>query len=451
MAILASPMPNPCGVFVLDASHADPKTRDAAVAYFRGRLNIASNGSFDLASINMSGYWRVERGRLVLVYSHFFDLPRMQPDEEIKASWPSSQVEGHVMTVLRDGRLRLADFGRCKGPFFFCRARREPTATLVPKSMRDGGDSSEAFCVLRNEADGRCAELVEYIQDARNPTDARVWAAGFFKYDLSKRHRRDVLEVVSKLNTKGLPDKVVKWIRSRLLRQVGDYGEPELAARLVALGDRYSVPPRYLAGAIAAARYAPAVPRLEQWLQSPMVADREAACKALALLRVETALPQVRRLVQDPDRRMRIAANGAILRLSADSAERADCIKRLISDESPEDYMNTSVIEVLEASAREEAVPPLIDFLTHGKDEFDRRKAAEALGVLGFAVALPVLRDVVEPKAQKIDQSLSAEQREQVLEDALSHMGDDRWVRKNAIEAIWRINHLGARTPSHGA
>ena len=144
----------------------------------------------------------------------------------------------------------------------------------------------------------------------------------------------------------------------------------------------------------------------------------------------------------DPDQRTRVAANGAILKLDRDAGRRQTAVSNLFSEMTGKDFINTDVIEALGASGSKLAVPVLTKILSTSKDKYDRRVAAEQLGLLGYREALPALRTAAKLQhSPTVKKGASEEEVSEAIKQGVTSIREEAPITKAAVEAIWKIEH----------
>lgn len=428
------------GTYEPDFSRASRKDRPVLETIFQGSLFLGRDGTFLFPSTQIQGFWRVKGESLALINQGFFRLTFAIPNEVLRKSWPKSQLEGFVMNILPTGTLRLASVGALTSPVLFHRAERRTTRELLAQSRSDetSGNSLLAYAILADEKSTRCWDLLEIIKDPHASTLDRTWAPAFLEPAVGKNCQLQMLSLIDLVDQYDLTSRDAGLVRRILAIRLSESRDPDIAARLIAVGMKWKLRPSILAEGIANAKYVAGIPHLIEWTRAKEESTRRAAFKALGKVQGDEALSAIRSLKSDETPAVRLAALGALAALAPDPAEQRAAILGLISLKDKGDYFNTRIIEALGDSESRLAVPYLVAFLETAPDEYDRRKAAEALGKLAIPEAVPALiqaklgRSSQEPMKGPLSKKLPS-----MIDDAI----DDSQVRKAAAEALWKIQN----------
>jgi hypothetical protein len=430
------------GEYVVDASHASGRDRPVIKQYFRGQLIIEPGGRFDLPTINMQGFWRLQGERLILTYTTTLNGPPvLEPDDLIRHKQPASPYDGHSMAILSDGTLSLADLGATQGPIYFFRVPQVPIQKLAEEAQLPG---PEPLATLDTEGPRRWVETLAVVQDRRQPYAVRRVAAFSLRNGMNATAEKDVLTCLESLNTVNLKGDEVADVRQLLAESVAECAGRGLTIGLLADAAKFGIDKAILARGIARAKITDEIPRLIEWAHSDTAPVAVAALKALADLHAKEGLSIIRAQATAGDPDIKLAGNAALLRMSSDPAEQAKAVETILSLKglSGHSFINNDIIEALGGSGCALAVAPLVDFLSKSPDPFDRRHAAKALGDLGSREALPALISASQaPGELKLDRTQSVEQQYAAVVASRNAAKTDGWVRKNAIDSIYRIEH----------
>ena len=108
--------PSPVGSYKPDLTRAPRRSFRVLKAVFGSTvLRVSPEGRFSFCGIRQSGFWRMHRGRLVLVHQGFMGTPVAIPDEVLKRTWQDGGAFGLVMSFRKSNLLRMARFGRVPG------------------------------------------------------------------------------------------------------------------------------------------------------------------------------------------------------------------------------------------------------------------------------------------------------------------------------------------------
>ena len=435
--------PSPVGTYRPDLSRAPRASLSVLKTVFGSALlRVSPDGRFSLCGIRQTGFWRIHQGRLVLVNEGFMGSPFAVPDEQLKRTWPGNGVSGLVLSLRSPNRLELPSFGRVAGPISFVRQPSRATRALIVESRRDEMDAvtEEAYMQLSDELPTRWREVRAAINDPKFSAQYRSWAALIWHGPATDEVASAMAELCEELKTEGLTERQAGSIRRAIGRNLSKIATNTILSRVLALESKGFFSRTDVAEAIARTQHHEGEAVLIKWLQSRNAYDRGAACEALAKLGAKDALPSIRPLAKDVEAQARIGALAAIAQLSTDPHDRESAIGEL-AKELRGDWLDAcSAAEALGVTKSRLAVKPLVGALA-GENVFVRRVAAEQLGALGFAEAIPALLEAKGGSPSAWVESISSKIRGDAafanVEKIMGRSMEDAPVRKAAAEALW--------------
>ena len=144
-------------------------------------------------------------------------------------------------------------------------------------------------------------------------------------------------------------------------------------------------------------RLSSATPELKKLLQNPSPLIRAGALDALVTLGVRQAIPDIVPLLKDSNRRVRVSAVWAIAELSPEDAS----LRSLDLFGEPDPVARIGIAECLGTLGIEKAIRELLKGLQYS-DRFARIEAIQALGRMREARAIPGLIDLLEDENNSI-------------------------------------------------
>ncbi len=440
------------GIYVPDLSRVADRSGALKVVFGRTRLCVQRDGTFHLAAIRFEGFWRMHQGRVVLTFNGFFDRPFPIPDAVLKRSWPTTNLEGYVLSVRKDGTLVLPAMGSAKGPVLFRREADRSTKELIATSNHyEPGTEDEkeaigeaAYYALADRIPSRLREVLDVIEDPRVPIDERVWAGILLGERLSPKNAPELRKALESVLNEGLAP-----------RAAGRIGRT-LGSALAKIADRDSIPVMMkasetgrvfrsdVAEAIATAGFREGEPQLLGWLGDKSEYVRGETCTALAALGLDSALPKLRDIsLNDPEGQVRIAAWAAVLKLSNDLSERERAIDALgeLFDKTP--FHNRDILQAWGASKSRRAMARLICVLEGEFNPRDRAEAATQLARQGFPEAVPALLSMKSRQPPGPPPNRPPTEREVLtrsFERAIEFWADNAIVMKAVVEALWAFD-----------
>lgn len=383
------------GSYRADIASAPKKSRGVFEAIYGSTiLRIEPDGTFQnyIGHESWGGFWRREGDRVILVNQGFLNIPFAIPDDVLRASTPKNHGEGLQLRVGAGGELVLAEFGAVTGPLVFRRLPRRSTLELLRLASSDEftGETSDAYETLAADA-SRVDELLGFVNDERQTHSMRFTAATILGSSPDDTQLPRLLKTLLDLKQGRLSDREFRSLRHIIWFDLSTRATLPIARTLRSASTGASFERFTLARAYGRARFDEGLAELTDWLGDETPSVRRESCNALRLLAARDRLPELRRVLSDPDASVAVAAHHAVIALSPDPDERAhavaDVAKLLLATQ---DFLKRDVVEAI-ASDPVAGVPHLANLLENDPDLEVRRYAVDHLGGIGSPAAIHAL------------------------------------------------------------
>lgn len=424
------------GLYKFDPSTCPKESRDPAQAIFGGPpLFLGDNGEFYHERGMREGFWRVVGSKAVLVNSGFWDVTYVAPEALIRRTWPKSEVEGVVFDIQKDGSLVLPKFGALKGPITLRPIPRMSTAELLRRSLDE--DRATWWSEWNRVAEGRFDEAFAIAKSSKTEPRLRAWAAGSLK-GITPEHADMILNFALSLSNKQKERGIRQLLRSlasSLLKAPSD----ETLRRIFTHRALFPSRDHSVLEAIRANRMINHSDIVDYYLSSEEPETVMYACRAASVTDHKLSLVRIRPLCDHSDRGVKVAALGAVARLTDDDGERASALWRLHKLMDSDAWGGSDVVRAWEESGRREAVPYLVHVMLGPFLDQVRRDAATALGNLGFPEAVPAL---IRCKLGVDENGLSPleSRAERSAEESLRAWISGTSAQQAAAESLWKFD-----------
>lgn len=432
------------GLYTFDPASCPVKSRDVAKAIFgNSPLFLGDKGEFHYAKGLQYGFWRVAGSRVVLVNEGFGNVAYVAPNAVLRRAWPKTSMEGIVFDLQRDGSLVLPKFGGLKGPITLRRMPRVSTVELLQQSL-DEDYGVAWWAEWSRVAAGRFEEVLAMASNPKTEPRLRVYAASQLK-GITPERADKILNFALSLS-KRKTERVIRGVIRSLTYSLLSTPTDDTLRRIFTHRADLRARDESILQAIERDRMMNHSDIVDHYLSSDEPNILMRACRAASVTDHTTALARIRPLCDHSDRGLKVAALGAVARLSGNHAERVTALSNLHKLLGTGTWGDSDIVRAWEESGRQEALPYLVNVMLGPFPDHVRRDAATALGNLGFPEAVPAL---IRCKLGLDENSLSPLESgsKKSAEEAFRALFSGTFARQAAAESLWKFDQKAlART-----